>query len=122
MGNSLGDVEWSGYVPVTTTADNGSVIETGQYGYNNGSWYTGFGAEGKWESLSQDSCPNFREDLEIYLSTAGSNSKSLLVSTSCNTGICAVHDVYTQPQPRHVHKCSDDLVLPTSVYIQSCFS
>lgn len=79
MGNSLGDVEWSGLIPVITTADNGSVIETGQYGYNNGSWYTGFGAEGKWEGLSQDACPNFREDLEAYLSTAGSNSKSLLV-------------------------------------------
>ena len=79
MGNSLGDMEWSGYIPVTSTADNGSVIETGAYGYNNGSWYTGFGADGKWESLSQDACPNFREDLEAYLSTAGSNSKSLLV-------------------------------------------
>ena len=37
------------------------------------------GRQAKWESISQNSCPNFREDLEAYLSTAGSNSKSLLV-------------------------------------------
>lgn len=89
VGNSLGDMEWSGYIPVTTTADNGSVIETGQFGFNNGSWYTGFGAAGKWEGLSQDACPNFREDLEAYLSTAGSNSKSLLVSTIKLLDACA---------------------------------
>ena len=37
-GNSLGDQEWSGYIPVTTTATNGSIVNTGAYGYNNGSW------------------------------------------------------------------------------------
>ena len=37
-GNSLGDQEWSGYVPVTTIADNGSIVNTGEYGFNNGSW------------------------------------------------------------------------------------
>ncbi|KAL0042039.1 hypothetical protein WJX77_001435 [Trebouxia sp. C0004] len=78
MGNSLGDAPWSGYIPITDTYDNGTVYNTSAYGYNNGSWYTGYGAAGKWEPISQDSCPNFREDLETYLSTAGSNSKSLL--------------------------------------------
>ena len=37
-GNSLGDQQWSGYIPVTTTAQNGSIVNTGAYGYNNGSW------------------------------------------------------------------------------------
>eukprot|EP00891_Asterochloris_glomerata_P007203 jgi/Astpho2/7203/Aster-01521 len=76
-GNSLGDQEWSGYVPVTTIADNGSIVNTGEYGFNNGSWYVGFGAEGHWESDSADACPNFREDLEAYLSTSGSHYRTL---------------------------------------------
>ena len=37
-GNSLGDQQWSGYIPVTMTAKNGSIVNTGAYGYNNGSW------------------------------------------------------------------------------------
>ncbi|KAL3161962.1 hypothetical protein ABBQ38_009042 [Trebouxia sp. C0009 RCD-2024] len=78
VGNSLGDKEWSGYIPITSTADNGTVYNTGAFGFNNGSWYTGNGSAGKWESISQDICPNFREDLETYLSTSGSNSRTLL--------------------------------------------
>ncbi|KAL3141374.1 hypothetical protein ABBQ32_004954 [Trebouxia sp. C0010 RCD-2024] len=81
-GNSLGDQEWSGYIPITSTYDNGTVYDTGAFGFNNGSWYTGNGSAGKWESISQDLCPNFREDLEAYLSTSGSNSRTLLVSTA----------------------------------------
>ncbi len=38
MGNSLGDQEWSGYIPITSNYDNGTVYDTGEYGYNNGSW------------------------------------------------------------------------------------
>lgn len=38
MGNSLGDQEWSGYIPITSTYDNGTVYNTGAFGYNNGSW------------------------------------------------------------------------------------
>ena len=38
MGNSLGDQEWSGYIPITSTHDNGTVYNTGAFGYNNGSW------------------------------------------------------------------------------------
>ncbi|DBA94745.1 TPA: hypothetical protein ACH3X1_002294 [Trebouxia sp. C0004] len=78
MGNSLGDAAWSGYIPITSTYPNGTVYNTTHFGYNNGSWYTGYGAAGKWEPISQGACPNFREDLNTYLSTAGSNSKSLL--------------------------------------------
>lgn len=37
-GNSLGDQEWSGYIPITSTYDNGTVYDTGAFGYNNGSW------------------------------------------------------------------------------------
>eukprot|EP00891_Asterochloris_glomerata_P007381 jgi/Astpho2/7381/Aster-01970 len=76
-GNSLGDQNWSGYIPVTATASNGSIVNTGAYGYNNGSWYVGFGAEGHWEPASANACPNFREDLEAYLSTSGSHYRTL---------------------------------------------
>ncbi|DBA85173.1 TPA: hypothetical protein ACH3X2_005886 [Trebouxia sp. C0005] len=78
VGNSLGDAPWSGYIPITSTYSNGTVYNTSHFGFNNGSWYTGYGAAGKWEPTSQGACPNFREDLNTYLSTAGSNSKSLL--------------------------------------------
>lgn len=37
-GNSLGDMPWSGYIPITSTHANGTVYDTGAYGYNNGSW------------------------------------------------------------------------------------
>lgn len=43
--------------------------------------YVGFGAEGHWESDSADACPNFREDLEAYLSTSGSHYRTLQVGT-----------------------------------------
>ena len=51
--------------------------------------YTGFGAAGKWEPTSQNACPNFREDLQTYLSTAGSASKTLLVSAFAPVEIVA---------------------------------
>ncbi|KAK9861450.1 hypothetical protein WJX84_003151 [Apatococcus fuscideae] len=39
-------------------------------------WYTGYGAAGKWESMT--SCaPQFRYDLEAYLATHNSHYKSL---------------------------------------------
>ena len=38
-GNSLGDQDWSGYIPITSTHDNGTVYNTGAFGFNNGSWY-----------------------------------------------------------------------------------
>ena len=42
------------------------------------SWYTGYGAGGKWETIT--SCdPQFRHDLEIYLATHNSHYKSLQV-------------------------------------------
>lgn len=37
-GNSLGDQDWSGYIPITSTYDNGTVYNTGAFGFNNGSW------------------------------------------------------------------------------------
>ncbi len=55
--------------------------------------YTGYGAAGKWEPISQGACPNFREDLNTYLSTAGSNSKSLLVG-NCLSLPCLLHALY----------------------------
>ena len=55
--------------------------------------YTGYGAAGKWEPISQGACPNFREDLNTYLSTAGSNSKSLLVR-NCLSLPCLLHALY----------------------------
>lgn len=80
VGNSLGDQNWTGFIPVTTTAPNGSLITTGASGFNNGSWYTGFGAQGKWESINTQGCPNFREDLEAYLqaNTTRSRYRTLL--------------------------------------------
>ena len=43
--------------------------------------YVGFGAKGHWEPASANACPNFREDLEAYLSTSGSHYKTLQVGT-----------------------------------------
>lgn len=43
--------------------------------------YVGFGAEGHWEPASANACPNFREDLEAYLSTSGSHYRTLQVGT-----------------------------------------
>ena len=43
--------------------------------------YVGFGANGHWEPASANACPNFREDLEAYLSTSGSHYRTLQVGT-----------------------------------------
>ncbi|KAK9817271.1 hypothetical protein WJX72_012093 [[Myrmecia] bisecta] len=54
-GNSLGDKDWPG----------------------TGNWYVGYGANGSSVSTSNALCPNFREDLDTYLATAGAKLKTL---------------------------------------------